>query len=44
MGEQLLHEKKPRLNVVDRCAMVVKKDSCITVGHLPQRIAALTER
>ena len=44
MGEQLLHERKPRLNVVDRYAMVVKKDSCNPVGHLPQKIAALTER
>ena len=35
MGEQLLYESKPELNVVDRYAMAVKKDSCVTVGHLP---------
>ena len=44
MEEQLLCERKPGLNVVNRYAMVVKKDSCITVGHLPQKILVLTER
>ena len=32
MGEQLLCEQKPRLDVVDRFAKAAKKDSCITVG------------
>ena len=43
MGEQLLRGRKPLLNVVDRYAMAVKKDSCITVGHCPQKIAVLYE-
>ena len=43
MGEQLFRERKSGLNMVDRYAMVVKKDSCVTVGHLPQKIAVLNE-
>ena len=43
MGEQLLHKRKPLLNVVDRYAMAAKKDSCATVGHRPQKIAVLYE-
>ena len=43
MGEQLLRERKPLLNVVDHYAIAVKKDSCVTVGHRPQKIAALYE-
>ena len=38
MVKKLLCEQKPGLNVVDRYAMVLKKDSCIIVGHLPQKI------
>ena len=38
MGEQLLCEREVR-NVVDRYAISVKKDSGITVGHLPQKIS-----
>ena len=38
MVKKLLCEQKPGLNVVDRYAMVVKKDSCIIIGHLPQKI------
>ena len=37
MGEQLLCEREPR-NVVNRYAMAVKKDSGVTVGHLPRKI------
>ena len=43
MGEQLLRERKPLLNVVNRYAMAVKKDSCVTIGHRPQKIAVLYE-
>ena len=39
MGEQLLREQKPvlrlGLNVIELYALTVKKDSCVTVGHLP---------
>ena len=39
MGEQLLRERKPGpwpgLNVVEQYALAMKKDSCVTVGHLP---------
>ena len=38
MGEQLLCEQEVR-NVVDRYTISVKKDSSITVGHLPQKIS-----
>ena len=41
--ERLLWERKPGLNVVDRYAMVMKKDSYVTVSHLPQKIAVLNE-
>ena len=46
MGEQLLsgnslRKQKPGLNMVDRYAMVMKKDFCITTGHPPQKIAVL---
>ena len=37
MGEQLLCEREPG-NVVDRYTMAVKKDSGVTVGHLPWKI------
>ena len=43
MGEQLLREEKAGLNVVDQYAMAVKKDSGVTVGHLPKKIAAHNE-
>ena len=43
MGEQWLSEQKPGMNVVYQYAMVVKKDSCFTVGHLPQKIAILNK-
>ena len=48
IGEQLLCERKPGLNAVDRYAMAMK-DSCVTVGHHPshqyhpQKIAVLKE-
>ena len=39
MGEQLLREQKPELwlglTVIERNALAMKKDSCVTVGHLP---------
>ena len=39
MVEQLLRVRKPGfqlgLNAIERYALAVKKDSCITVGHLP---------
>ena len=40
MGEQLVRKQKP---VVVRYVMAVKKESCVTVGHLPQKIAVLNE-
>ena len=40
---QLLCEQRPSLNLVNRYAMLVKKDSCITVSHLPWKIALLSE-
>ena len=43
MGEQLLREGKPGLNMVYRYALAVKKDSYITVGHHPHKIAVLNE-
>ena len=43
MGEPLLCKRKPGLNLVDQYAMAVKKDSGITVGHLPQKTAVLNE-
>ena len=36
-------EQKPGLNAVDGYAMAVKKDSCVTVGHHPQKIAVPNE-
>jgi len=42
--KQMVGEQKPGLNVEDRYAMVVKKDSCITVGCLPQKIAVATQQ
>ena len=38
MGEQLLCKREVR-NVVDQYTISVKKDSGITVGHLPQKIS-----
>ena len=43
MGEQLLCERKPGLNVVDRYAMVVKKDSCIAVGQKNSQLQAAND-
>ena len=40
MGEQLLYGREHG-NVVDRYAMVVKKDLGITVSHLPQKISRI---
>jgi len=42
-GKPLLHKRNPGLNAVDRYAMTVTKDFCITVSHLPQKIAALNK-
>ena len=39
-AEQLLCEREPG-NVVDRYAMAVKKDSGVTIGHLPQKISRM---
>jgi len=43
MVEQLLREQKLGLNVVDWYAMVVNKESCVTVSHLPQKIAVINK-
>ena len=40
MGEQLLCEREAE-NVVDWYAVAVKKDSVVTVGHLPPRISRM---
>ena len=37
MADQLLHERKPMLNMVYRYTMAVKKNSSFTFCHLPQR-------
>ena len=42
--KQLLGEQKPGLNVEDQYTMAVKKDSCITVGCLPQKIVVATQQ
>ena len=34
MGKPLLRERNPGLNAVDKYAMTVTKDSCITISHL----------
>ena len=43
MVEQLFCEQKPGVNVVYRYAMVVKKHSCITVGHFSHKIPVLNK-
>jgi len=43
IGEQLPREQKPSMSVVDRYAMGMKNNSCVTVGCLPQKIVVLNE-